>query len=152
MEQDFLLLRNQLCFPVYKLNRLILRAYQPLLEQLALTYPQYLVLMVLWEHKEMSVKEIGEQLMLNTNTLTPLLKRLEKRSLVMRKRSQSDERKVVIHLTSQGEELRKEARKIPEQLLQSLSINMQDVVTLKKQLAMFIDAIESASHQTNKDC
>lgn len=143
-KHEALKLQNQLCFPVYKANRLILRAYQPLLEAMDLTYPQYLVLMVLWEHEELSVKEIGDLLMLNTNTLTPLLKRLQKRELLVRERSSSDERKVVIRLTDRGRELREQATGIPEALLQSLHMPLDDLQSLKQKLHDFIDAIEKA--------
>ncbi len=143
-KHEALKLQNQLCFPVYKANRLILRAYQPLLEAMDLTYPQYLVLMVLWEHEELSVKEIGDLLMLNTNTLTPLLKRLQKRELLVRERSSSDERKVVIRLTDRGRELREQATGIPEALLQSLHMPLDELQSLKQKLHDFIDAIEKA--------
>jgi len=141
---EALRLKNQLCFPVYKANRLILRAYQPLLEALELTYPQYLVLMVLWEHEELSVKEIGEWLMLNTNTLTPLLKRLQKRELITRKRSIADERKVVVRLTSEGKELREQALTIPTRLMASMHMPVEELQALKQQLHTFIDAMEKA--------
>lgn len=141
-KHEALKLQNQLCFPVYKANRLILRAYQPLLEAMDLTYPQYLVLMVLWEHEELSVKEIGELLMLNTNTLTPLLKRLQKRELLSRERSRSDERKVVIRLTEAGRALREQAVDIPEKLFELLHMPMEDIQSLKQMLHLFIDAIE----------
>jgi DNA-binding MarR family transcriptional regulator len=141
-KHEALKLQNQLCFPVYKANRLILRAYQPLLEAMDLTYPQYLVLMVLWEHEELSVKEIGELLMLNTNTLTPLLKRLQKRELLSRERSRSDERKVVIRLTEAGRALREQAVDIPEKLFELLHMSMEDIQSLKQMLHLFIDAIE----------
>ncbi|MFO7938758.1 MAG: MarR family transcriptional regulator [Bacteroidales bacterium] len=144
---DALRLKNQLCFPVYKANRLILRAYQPLLETLDLTYPQYLVLMVLWEHDELSVKEIGQWLMLNTNTLTPLLKRLQKRQLLTRERSRADERKVVVRLTPAGKELREQALNIPTRLTDSMHMPVEELRALKQQLHTFINAIEKAEEQ-----
>ena len=142
-KHEALKLQNQLCFPVYKANRLILRAYQPLLEAMDLTYPQYLVLMVLWEHEELSVKEIGDLLMLNTNTLTPLLKRLQKREIIIRERSRSDERKVVVRLTDAGRALREQATDIPEKLFDALHWPMEDIQSLKQMLHAFIDAIEA---------
>jgi len=141
-KHEALKLQNQLCFPVYKANRLILRAYQPLLEAMDLTYPQYLVLMVLWEHEKLSVKEIGDLLMLNTNTLTPLLKRLQKRELLIRERSRTDERKVVIRLTDAGREIREQATDIPEKLFELLRMPEEDIKLLKQKLHAFIDAIE----------
>jgi len=111
-------LENQLCFPFYAASRLIIRLYQPYLDKLGITYPQYLVLMVLWESKELSVNEISQKLILNTNTLTPLLKRLEKQEIIIRTRSKKDERKVLVQLTKAGEELKLKAAEIPGALLQ----------------------------------
>ena len=106
MDYEQLKLDNQLCFPLYAASRLLIRAYQPFLDKLKITYPQYLVLMVLWEHKELTVTEISKQLHLNTNTLTPLLKRMEKQQILERIRSKEDERVVKIRLTDKGTKLR----------------------------------------------
>ena len=92
-------LENQLCFPVYAASRLIIREYQPYLDKLKITYPKYLVLMILWEKDAVPVNDIAKKLILNTNTITPLLKRMEKQGLVKRERSVEDERKVIIQLT-----------------------------------------------------
>ena len=116
MDFDPLLLSNQLCFPVYAASRLITREYQPYLDELNITYPQYLVMMVLWEKDGLTVNEIGRLLILNTNTVTPLLKRMEQQGLVERKRSAEDERKVIVALTEQGRGMREKALKIPESL------------------------------------
>lgn len=99
MHFDQLKLENQICFSVYAASRLITREYQPYLDQLGVTYPQYLVLMVLWESDEISVNDIAKKLILNTNTVTPLLKRMEKQGLLKRERSKTDKRKVIICLT-----------------------------------------------------
>jgi DNA-binding MarR family transcriptional regulator len=103
---DLLRLDLQLCFRLYAASRLITRLYQPLLEPLGLTYPQYIVLMILWEDAPCSVSHIGDRALLNTNTLTPLLKRLEQHGLVLRQRSYEDERVVEIQLTDAGRTLR----------------------------------------------
>jgi MarR family transcriptional regulator, organic hydroperoxide resistance regulator len=116
MNDDLLLLQNQLCFPIYAASRLIIREYQPLLDKLGITYPQYVALLVLWEQDGITVNEMGERLILNTNTVTPLLKRMESLGLLERKRSTEDERRVIITLTEEGRGLKKKARAIPEAL------------------------------------
>src|SRR5689334_6592618 len=114
---DLLLLGNQLCFAVYSTAHAFNRFYKPLLDRLGLTYPQYLVMLVLWEQDGMSVKEIGERLFLDSGTLTPLLKRLEAAGLVKRTRSTEDERQVIVALTAQGEALKEKARSLPLSML-----------------------------------
>jgi MarR family transcriptional regulator, organic hydroperoxide resistance regulator len=116
MNNDQLKLDNQLCFPVYAASRLIIREYQPLLGKLGLTYPQYLVMLVLWETNKVSVNDISGRLILNTNTVTPLLKRMESMGVIVRKRSGKDERKVVISLTEKGRVMKKKAAAIPGKL------------------------------------
>ena len=116
-----LYLDNQLCFPLYAASRLTTRLYEPLLQALDLTYPQYLVLLVLWEHGELSVKDLGQRLFLESNTLTPLLKRLEQKGLIERRRSPSDERSVLLSLTASGQALKAQALAVPQALLASLS-------------------------------
>ena len=103
MAYDQLKLENQLCFPVYAASRLITQEYQPYLNELGITYPQYLVLMLLWEKGEMHVNDIAKKLILNTNTITPLLKRMEQQGIIQRQRSTTDERKVAVSLTEEGE-------------------------------------------------
>ncbi|MDF1567719.1 MAG: MarR family transcriptional regulator [Spirochaetaceae bacterium] len=115
-----LLLEKQLCFPFYAVSRLITRAYQGLLEPLGLTYPQYLVMLALWEADGVPVQHLSDRLLLNTNTLTPLLKRLESSRLITRRRDESDERVVIIRLTEEGRSLKKEARRVPEALVEQL--------------------------------
>ena len=142
MSNDLLKLGNQLCFPVYAASRLITRQYQPYLDQLGITYPQYLVLMVLWESDAVTVNDIAEKLILNTNTLTPLLKRMEVMGLLERRRSESDERKVVVSLTEKGIGLREKARVVPESLLQGLQqspLSLEQLLELKSNLDVLID-------------
>ena len=120
MAYEQLKLENQICFPVYAASRLITRAYQPLLEELGITYPQYLVLMVLWEEDGRTVNQIAETLILNTNTVTPLLKRLEKNGLLSRSRSERDERQVIVSLTDEGKRMEGRAADIPRRLVESM--------------------------------
>src|SRR5438132_4354709 len=112
-----LLLGNQVCFAVYSTAHAFNRFYKPLLDRLGLTYPQYLVMLVLWEEDGLPVKEIGERLFLDSGTLTPLLKRMETAGLVKRTRSTEDERQVLIALTPQGQALHDKARAVPQSIL-----------------------------------
>ncbi|HEY5592307.1 MAG TPA: MarR family transcriptional regulator [Paludibacter sp.] len=122
MNYDQLKLENQLCFPLYAASRLIIRAYQEDLDVLGITYTQYLVLMVLWESEVLTVKEIGDKLILNTNTITPLLKRMEYLQLLTRKPSKTDKRKVMICITEQGKNMQIHAAEIPFRLMNKLNI------------------------------
>jgi DNA-binding MarR family transcriptional regulator len=138
MEQ--LKLEKQLCFPLYTASRLVIRSYTPLLNQLGVTYPQYLVLLILWETDEVTVGDITRKLYLDTSTITPLLKRLEKMSLITRVRSTTDERKVTIKLTDKGQELKMQACTIPEQLMRSISFSLDEAMQLQQLLQKFIKA------------
>lgn len=135
---DQLKLENQLCFPLYTASRLVVRSYTPLLKKLGITYPQYLVMLVLWEHKTLAVTKITKLLLLDTSTLTPLLKRLEKMNLVWRKRSESDERVVMVGLTGKGEELQQEAILIPSQLVEGINFRDEELVQLYQLLYKYI--------------
>lgn len=125
-------LSNQLCFPLYALSKAIIKQYTPFLDRLDLTYPQYLVMLVLWEFGEQSVSEIGDKLHLDSGTLTPLLKRLQSKGLVERKRSTADERSVMISLTDTGRTLENQALSIPEQMRACLNLSFDEVAVLKK--------------------
>ena len=127
-------LENQLCFSVYALSRLITKAYQPLLDALGLTYPQYLVLLLLWEHEALTVKELGEKLLLDSGTLTPLLKRMEQRGWLSRRRAAHDERSVVITLQPAGLELKQQAQEIPTKLGVCLNMTPDEISALRQQL------------------
>jgi len=131
---DALQLDSQLCFALYAASRAVVQAYQPLLEPLGVTYPQYLVMMVLWESDGLSVKQLGERLQLDSGTLTPLLKRLEARELVSRRRSRDDERVVEIHLTAGGRALRKKATSIPRALLCRTQLSLEHLARLRGEL------------------
>jgi DNA-binding MarR family transcriptional regulator len=128
---DLLKLNNQICFPLYALSRQVTAIYRPLLERIGLTYPQYLVMMLLWETENLTVKEIGEKLMLDTGTLTPLLKRMEQKKLLARTRSTKDERIVQITITSEGLKLKTAAAEIPKQMFCSLEMNPDEAEQFK---------------------
>ena len=113
---DVLKLENQLCFPLYACSREIVKRYKPFLNQIDLTYTQYIAMMVLWERKSVNVKELGECLYLDSGTLTPLLKKLEAKGLVTRMRSEKDERNLVVAITEEGEKLKEKAVEIPIQI------------------------------------
>ena len=113
MEFDTLKLENQLCFPLYSASREVVKKYRPYLSEIGLTYTQYITMMVMWEEKEITVKELGEKLFLDSGTMTPVLKSLEKKSLVARNRSEIDERSVIVKITEKGEELKEIAKEIP---------------------------------------
>lgn len=144
MEKTQLHLSNQICFPLYSVSRLITKAYKPYLEKMGITYPQYLVLMVLWEDDNLSVNQITEKLLLNTNTLSPLLKRMEKLELIQRQRSLEDERSVIVQLKEKGKLLKNKAEPIPEELLKKLlneNINLSEVLQLKELLNQWIEIL-----------
>ncbi len=126
MVYEQLKLENQLCFPFYAISRLITRAYQPDFDKLGITYPQYLVLMVLWETDGVTVNAVAEKLILNTNTITPLLKRMEEMGFLQRTPSDADRRKVIVSLTPKGDELRHEAAMIPFNLLKRLNVQLDE--------------------------
>jgi len=144
---DQLKLENQICFPLYAASRLIIRAYQSDLDKLGITYPQYLVLMVLWEHEELTVNEIAEKLILNTNTITPLLKRMETQQILTRESSKTDQRKVMVKLTEQGKTMQSEAAQVPFNLLNKLNVSMDqqqlaEALELKNRLYNLINILE----------
>ena len=125
-----LLLQNQLCFPLYACAKEIVRRYKPFLDEIDLTYTQYITMMVLWEEKSINVKELGEKLFLDSGTLTPLLKILEKKQYVKRERSQEDERVVNISITEKGLSLREKAVSIPAQMSGCVKITPEEAKTL----------------------
>lgn len=127
-------LDDQLCFSLYAASRAVTGIYAPLLAPLGLTYPQYLVMLVLWEDDACSVKAIGDRLALDSGTLTPLLKRLEAQGLVARQRSTTDERIVEIHLTTEGKRLKQRARSIPEKLVCKMGVPLSDIARLRDEL------------------
>lgn len=115
-QYDCLKLENQLCFPLYAASKEIIRRYKPYLDELDLTYTQYITMMVLWEYRKMNVKELGEKLFLDSGTLTPVLKKLESKGYLKRSRSEKDERNLIVSITQKGKDLREEAVSIPSKM------------------------------------
>ena len=140
MDKKFapLKIENQICFPLYVASKEVVRAYAPFLEELDLTFTQYIAMSMLWEHKKMSVKELGEKLFLDSGTLTPVLKTLEKKGYVTRKRSYVDERVLVVELTDQGQNLKQKAIFVPGKVASSLSLTFAEALSLNKLLDKII--------------
>ena len=135
---EALKLDNQLCFPLYTASRSVIQRYQPMLKDLDITYPQYLVLMVLWEKDEVNLSTIAEKLQLQSNTLTPLLKRLQQRGFLERKRSETDERNIVITLTEKGKKLKDQACDVPGLLAEQIPLSMEEAKELYRLLYKMI--------------
>ena len=125
---------QQLCFALYSASLVMTKMYQPLLDPLGVTYPQYLVMLVLWEHDGLSVSEIGERLMLESSTLTPLLKRLETAGLVRRERDTVDERRVLVHLSARGRSLKTKAASVPEMVACATACDVANIALLTAEL------------------
>ncbi|CNC70257.1 homoprotocatechuate degradative operon repressor [Yersinia frederiksenii] len=123
-----------MCFALYSANLALHKVYRKLLNQLGLTYPQYLVMLVLWEGDELTVSDIGLRLFLDSATLTPLLKRMENAGLLIRSRAVDDERQVIIRLTEQGRNLREQAQSIPEEIMCASECDIEQLVNIKQQL------------------
>jgi len=134
MNYDKLKLENQLCFPLYACSREIIRLYKPYLNEIGLTYTQYIAMMVLWERKQVTVKKMGELLYLDSGTLTPLLKKMEAAGLLLRSRDREDERSVIVRLTETGEQLKDQAVKIPDKIIQCVPLNEEDARVLYRLL------------------
>ncbi|WBO85349.1 MarR family winged helix-turn-helix transcriptional regulator [Hymenobacter yonginensis] len=137
-DETLLKLESQLCFPIYAVSRMLTKAYQPYLQELDLTYPQYLVLLLLWEHGELTVKALGDNLLLDSGTLTPLLKRLEQKQWVSRRRDPRDERSVIIGLLPAGRELQQRACHVPEALFARLGMSPAEFEALRTQLQQLL--------------
>ena len=148
MKQDtgMLTLERQLCFAVYSTAHAFNRAYKPLLDKLGLTYPQYLVMLILWEKNGQSVKDIGGRLALDSGTLSPLLKRMAKAGLITRSRDLNDERHVVITLTERGKTLQKEANDIVAPAIQKVAGCADEANELRQRLATLRTTLDKAAH------
>lgn len=143
-------LSNMFCFALYSAANALTRAYQPILNRLGLTYPQFLVMLVLWEKDDVTVKDIGNQLNLDSGTLTPVLKRLEAAGRIVRKRDSVDERMVRITLTDEGARLRAEAGAIPEQIICALGQPAQELMDMRTKLLDIRDSLgESVAARTS---
>ena len=127
---DSLKLENQLCFPLYACSREIIKKYRPYLEKIDLTYTQYITMMVFWEHKKISVKELGKKLFLDSGTLTPVLKSLEAKGFVTRYRSQEDERVLLVEITEAGEALKDRASEVPAKIGSCIALTPDEAKSL----------------------
>ncbi|MBQ9530833.1 MAG: MarR family transcriptional regulator [Eubacterium sp.] len=127
---DSLKLENQLCFPLYACSKEVVKKYKPFLDELDLTYTQYITMMVLWENKTVNVKELGENLFLDSGTLTPLLKKLENKGYIIRERSKNDERNVIVTITKKGEELKEKAVDVPYKMGQCVRLTKDEAKEL----------------------
>ena len=148
MEDDPLDLDRQVCFPLYAASNLLNRLYRPILAELGLTYPQYLVMLVLWRHAPQTVGSLGDQLHLDSGTLTPLLKRMEAAGLITRMRDPGDERRVLVDLTLRGRGLRADAVRVPERLAEGLEVDAAAIVALRDQVRALVAALHPAPPST----
>lgn len=123
-------LENQLCFPLYACAKEIVRRYTPLLEPLGLTYTQYIAMMVMWEHKSISIRDMGKLLFLDSGTLTPMLKKMEKAGWITRRRSQEDERMVMVSITAEGEKLHEKAEAIPSKMAGCVTLENDEALQM----------------------
>ena len=139
-----LLLGNQLCFAIYSTAHAFNRVYKPLLDKLGLTYPQYLVMLALWERDGVPVKNLGERLFLDSGTLTPLLKRLEAAGLLKRTRGTEDERQVLVALTPQGQALREKAKAVPQSILAASACSIGELSAMKEEIVALRDRLNAA--------
>ena len=137
-ENSILKLENQICFPLYAASRDVIKRYKPYLDDMGLTYTQYITMIVLWEEKTVTVKELGKRLYLDSGTLTPLLKKMEAKGLLTRKRSFEDERNLIVTVTEEGERLKEMADGIPEKILACSEISLEEAVTLRALLLNII--------------
>lgn len=131
---DTLKLENQLCFPLYAASREVIKQYHPYLTQLGLTYTQYIAMMVLWADRKISVKELGRKLFLDSGTLTPVLKSLEEKGYVNRRRSSEDERVLIVEITGEGEALKEQAVSIPEKIAGCVKLDTEEAMQLYRLL------------------
>ena len=134
-------LENQLCFPLYACSKEVIRRYKPYLDKLDLTYTQYIAMMVMWEKKEVTVKELGQCLYLDSGTLTPVLKKLEEKNYVVRNRSKEDERNLIVSITQEGENLKEQAVQIPASLRACVNVEPQEAQELYRLLYKLLDGL-----------
>ena len=140
---DCLKLSKQLCFPLYACARESIKLYTPHLDKLGLTYTQYITMMVLWERKSLTAKELGRILYLDSGTLTPLLKKLEAKNLLTRKRSEADERNLIVTVTEAGEALKDQALHIPEEMVKCVNLEREEIREMYRMLYKMLERAES---------
>ena len=143
-------LGNQLCFPLYACSREIVKKYKPFLDELDLTYTQYITMMVLWEKEQINVKELGECLYLDSGTLTPLLKKMEAAGYVRRERSKDDERVTIIYLTDEGRAMREKCEQIPLQMGQCFPMDFEEAMQLRALLHKLLESDACSIHREEK--
>ncbi|PXV95844.1 DNA-binding MarR family transcriptional regulator [Lachnotalea glycerini] len=141
MKDDLLKLENQLCFPLYACAKEVVKQYKPYLDEIELTYTQYITMMVLWEKKSLNVKALGKYLYLDSGTLTPLLKKLEKQGFIKRERSTQDERNLIVTITKEGEALKNKAIEIPAKIGSCINIPEEDAKVLYRILYQILNQI-----------
>lgn len=139
VEQDSLNIKKQVCFPIYALSKKVINHYRVILDPLDITYPQYLVLLILWDRGEQTVGQLGESLFLDSGTLTPLLKRMEQKNILIRERSAQDERVVKLKLTQYGIDMKDKAKEIPQKLMQSMGVSLDELSELKRIITKFLN-------------
>jgi DNA-binding MarR family transcriptional regulator len=135
-------LRHQVCFALYAASRAVTGRYRPILDKIGLTYPQYIAMLVLWEHDEVSVKELGDTLQLDSGTLSPLIKRLETAGLVTRQRSSTDERSVIVSLTTAGRQMRADAAHIPAELARATGMSQAELTAMRDTLTELTERLK----------
>lgn len=136
-------LENQLCFPLYACSREVIKRYKPFLEQIDLTYTQYIAMMVLWEEKSLTVKELGERLFLDSGTLTPMLKKMESKGLLSRRRSTRDERSLIVAVTERGMALRERALAVPAQVARCSNLDPEEAAELYRLLYKLLGGVSA---------
>ncbi|MCI6638022.1 MAG: MarR family transcriptional regulator [Bilifractor sp.] len=141
-DYDCIRLKNQLCFPLYAASKEVVRKYKPILDELDLTYTQYITMMVLWEKKQTNVKELGQCLFLDSGTLTPLLKKLEQKGYIVRHRSTHDERNLMVQITERGEELQERAVQVPKKIGKCVNLEPEEAKELYRLLYKVLGGIE----------
>ena len=138
-EFDNLKLENQICFPLYAASNKVIRQYKPFLEKLNLTYTQYITMMCLWENNQINVKELGNKLFLDSGTLTPLLKKLEKKGYIKRNRDDGDQRNLIVTITKQGMDLRNQAKDVPTCVAKCVNLSEEEAINLYKILYKILE-------------
>lgn len=147
---DKLLLKNQLCFPIYLCSKEIIRKYTPFLEKIDLTYTQYIVMMYFWENKKSNVRDLGKALLLDSSTLTPLLKKLESKGYIKRSRSKFDERNLELSLTEKGESIKDSALSIPDEMGKCINLSREEAMTLYSLIYKVLSNIEEVNNVSSK--
>ena len=144
MEEDNnkLKLENQLCFPLYACSKEIIRRYKPLLEELDLTYTQYITMLVMWDKRQINVKALGKCLFLDSGTLTPVLKKLENKGYIKRSRMEKDERNLIVSITEKGDKLKKKAKSVPEEMSKCVKLSQEEAINLYRILYKILDNID----------